>query len=66
MLNNLQQVHLKLFQKKSNSRKKEASGVLIGHKIADKSTRASRTSQQNNSEKGKNEHYKKRKTKSYI
>ena len=55
MLNNLQQMHLKCFKKsdskkKERKRKKVATGDLIGKKIADKITRVSKTSPQNNSE----------------
>ena len=54
MLNNLQQMHLKCFKKsdskkKERKRKKAAACDLIGNKIADKITRVSKTSPQNNS-----------------
>ena len=39
----------------SNSKSSEATGYLIGNKIADKITRVSKTSPQNNSETGTNE-----------
>ena len=45
------QMHLKLLQKKkSNSKKAEATGDLIGHKIADTITKVGKNSPQNNSE----------------
>ena len=45
MLNNLQQMHLKLLQETA-----EATGDLIGNKIANGITKVSKNSQQNNSE----------------
>ena len=45
MLNNLQQMHLKLLQETE-----EATGDLIGNKIANGITKVSKNSQQNNSE----------------
>ena len=53
MLHNLLQMHLKLLQK-SNS--KEVTGDLIGDKIANRITKNSRSSPQNNSETITNEH----------
>ena len=50
MLNNLLQVHLKLLQKRGIQKIAEATGDLIGNKIADKIIKVSRTSPQNNSE----------------
>ena len=54
MLNNLPQMHLKLFQKKQFKKMSEATGDLIGNKngnkIADETTRVSNTLPQNNSE----------------
>ena len=50
MLNNLQQMHLKCFKKSDSKKKKAATCDLIGNKIADKITRVSKTSPQNNSE----------------
>ena len=47
MLNNLQQMHLKLFSKRVSHSK---NSNLIGKKIADKITSSSKTSPQNNSE----------------
>ena len=47
-------MHLKLF-KKSNSKTAETTGDLIGNTIADKCTKVSRTSPQNNSETVTNE-----------
>ena len=49
ILKNLLQMHLKLLQK-SNSETAEATGDLIGNKIADKITKVSRGSPQNTSE----------------
>ena len=43
-------MHLKLLQKKSISKTAEATGNLIGNKIAYKITRVSKTSPKNNSE----------------
>ena len=51
MLNNLIQMHLKVLQKE----KADARSDLIGYKIADKITKFSRTSPQNNSETVTNE-----------
>ena len=57
MLNNLQQMHLKLVQKKKKiQRTTEATGNLIGNKIANRITGVSKNSQQNNSETVTNEH----------
>ena len=50
MSNNLLQMHLKLLQKELLKKKKtEATGHLVGNKIADKITSISTTSPQNNS-----------------
>ena len=57
MLNNQQQMHLKLLQK-SDLKKAEATGDLTGNKMANKVKRASKNSQQNNSEKVTNENNK--------
>ena len=50
MLNNLLQVHLKLLQKRGIQKIAEATGDLIGNKIADKIIKVSRTSPQIDSE----------------
>ena len=51
MLNNLLQMHLKLFQKKKKNQKTaEAIGDLIRNKIAYRITKVSKTSSKNNSE----------------
>ena len=55
MVNNLQQRQLKLIQKEQLEKTAEATGDLIRNKIADKITRASKISPQNNSEKNKEE-----------
>ena len=54
MLNNPQQIYLKLLQKKSK-KTADATGDLIGNKIVDKVTKVSRTSPQNSSETVTNE-----------
>ena len=56
MLNNLQQMHLKLLQKKVIQKTAEAVGYLIGNKIANKITKISKTAQKNNSETVTNEY----------
>ena len=43
-------MHLKLLQKEQFTKTTEATGDLIGNKIADKIAKVSKTSQQNNSE----------------
>ena len=50
MPKNLLQMHLKLLQNKQFKKTAEATGDLIGNKIADKITRVSKTSPKNNSE----------------
>ena len=55
MLNHLQQMHIKLLQKEYFKKTAEATGDLIGNKIADKITKVSRNSQQNNSKTVTNE-----------
>ena len=50
MLKNLQEMHLKLLQKKVIQKTAEATGDLIGNKIADKIRKVLKCSQQNNSE----------------
>ena len=47
MLNNLQQIYLKLLQKESLEKTAEPTSDLIGNKIADKFTRSSKISPQN-------------------
>ena len=49
-------MRLKLFQKKAIQKTSEATGDLVGNKIADKITKISKNLQQNNSETVKNEH----------
>ena len=49
MLNNLPQMYLKVLQKEQFKKTAEATGDLIGNKIADKITRVSKTLPQNNS-----------------
>ena len=55
MLKDLQQMHLMLLQKKAMQKIARATSDLIGNKIADKTTRVSRGSPQNNSETVENE-----------
>ena len=55
MLNNLQEMYLKLLQK-SKSKNSEATGDLIGNEIADRIAKVSKTLPQNNSETTTNEH----------
>ena len=55
MLNNLQQMHLKLLQKIHSKNSKRTSD-LIGKKIANSITKFSKNSQQNNSEIVRNKH----------
>ena len=57
-LNSLQQMHLKLLQKKKKTIQKtaEATSDLIGNKIVERITKVSKTSQQNNSETVTNKH----------
>ena len=50
MLNNLQKMRLKLLQKESFKKTAGATGNLIGNKIADRITRSSKTSPQDNLE----------------
>ena len=50
MLNNLQQLHLKLLQTRAIKKTAEATGDLIGNKIGDKITKVSKNLQQDNSE----------------
>ena len=56
MCNNLQQMQLNILQKKFIQKAAEATGDLIGNKIANKITKLSKNSQQNNSETVTNEH----------
>ena len=49
ILNNLVQIHLKLFQI-AKEKTAEATGDLIGNKIAGRNTKVSRTSPKNNSQ----------------
>ena len=44
MLNNMRQMHLKLLQKEQFTKTTEATGDLIGFKIADKIAKVSKTS----------------------
>ena len=64
VLNNLQQMHLNLVQK-SNS-KADSTGDLISNKIADKITKVSKNSQQNNKDIVTNENDKEIPLKRYI
>ena len=50
MLNNQQKMRLKLLQKESFKKTAEATGDLVGNKIAYKITRSSKTSPQDNLE----------------
>ena len=50
MLNNLQQMRLKLLKKEQLKKRADSAGDLIGNKIADTFTKVSNNSQQNNSE----------------
>ena len=52
-------MQLKMFQKDSFRKTAEATGDLIGYKIANKVTKVSKNSQQNTSETVTNEHDKK-------
>ena len=53
MLNDLQQIHLKLLQKESFKKTAEATSDLIGNEIANKITRFPKSSQQNYSDRYK-------------
>ena len=61
MLNNLQQMRLKLLQRTA-----EATGDLIGNKVADRITKVSKNSQQNNLEAVTNDHDKEIPKERYI
>ena len=50
MLNNLQQMRLKLLQKKQFKKSAESTGDLIGNNISNKITKVQKNSQRNNSE----------------
>ena len=54
--NNQLQVHLRLFQKERFKETTDAANDLIGNKVADKTTKISKASQQNNSKTVTNEH----------
>ena len=56
MRNNVQQLQLNILQKKVIQKTAEATGGLIGNKIANKITKLSKNSQQNNSKTVTNEH----------
>ena len=56
MLDNLQQIQLKLLQKRVTEKKPEATSHLFGNKIANRITNASKNFQQNNSETLTNEY----------
>ena len=58
MLNNLQQTQLKLLQKDSFKKTAEATGDLVGDKIANRITKVSKNPKQKNSETVTNEHNK--------
>ena len=66
MLKNLQQMHLKLFQKRVIQKTAEATGDLIGNKIANRITKVAKNSQQNNSETVTNENDKEIPKERYI
>ena len=66
MLNNLQQMHLKLLQKRVIQKKAEATGYLFDNKIANRITNASKSFQRNNSETLTNEHDKEIPKERYI
>ena len=55
MLNNLEQMHLKLLQGKNLRKRQKQLVILIGNRIADKSTKFSKILRQNSSEKSTNE-----------
>ena len=59
MLNNLQQMHLKLHQKEWFKKTVEAAGDLIGNTMSDRISKVSKTLQKNNSETVTSEHDKK-------
>ena len=59
MLNNLLQMHLKLFQKNVIQQTAEATGDLIGNKIHNRITKILKSSPHNNLESVANEHEKK-------
>ena len=59
-------MHLKLLQKEQFTKTTEATGDLIGNKIADKIAKVSKTSQQNNSETVTNQHNKEIPKERYI
>ena len=61
MLNNLQQMRLKLLQRTA-----EATGDLIGNKVADRITKVLKNSQQNNLEAVTNDHDKEIPKERYI
>ena len=56
MLNNLQQIHLKLLPKEQFKKQQKQTSDLTGNKIADMTTKVSRSSPHNNSETVTNEH----------
>ena len=56
MLNNLQQMRLKLLQKKSIQKTGETASSFISNKIADRITKISKNSLENNSETVTNKH----------
>ena len=60
------EMHLKLLQKKVIQKIAEATGDLIGTKIADRNVKVSRSSPQNNSETITNEHNKEIRKERYI
>ena len=66
MLNNSQQIHIKTTSKKSNSKTVEATGDLIGNKIANRITKVSRSLLQNNSETITREYFKEIPEERYI
>ena len=66
MQNNLQHMHSKLLQNKQFKKAAEATGNLIGNKIADKIARISKTSPQNILERVINEHNKEKPKQRYT
>ena len=66
MLNNLLQMHLKLFQKNVIQQTAEATGDLIGNKIHNRITKILKSSPHNNLESVANEHGKKIPKERYI
>ena len=66
MLNNLQQMHLKMLHKRTIQNTAEATGDLIDNQSVDEIAKVSRTSPQNSSETVKNDHNKEIPSERYI